>query len=462
MDTSLQKSPAAPETDNGTTFAQGEKTLRILGKEELDWYIIRTADTLVYDKQLFRKFDGVMHMLNGIVYRPLDEDSFCNLAYQYALSENIILKPNHCRQLLESVLIRVRESPCGPDSEDYTVFKNGLISNRNGMPLQVIPSDYFATIYVNANYLPDRQLYHPTADAFLAIISGGDPELIARHWEFWGYVLSSDYHAKAIFSLFGETGNNGKSTELSFLRTFLPGAVDSMPIKTMTSRFGRHRIQHCRLEYSADEGAVNLSSESIGFLKSASGFDDMTADRKNREMVQFTCKCKIAIASNYNIGMAYAAVDQAFVRRLVTIPYPYSIPKEQQDPMILQKLLREKDAVATEAFRYYLRLKANNYQFTGHDRFDQLQTILTSPVNTEYNAVRDFSQTYCDFTDQSAFTTSQELFEAFTAHYQTSICDTTGFSQAFRLVNQDRIQSKRQHTSSYNLRGFTGVKLLMP
>ena len=235
-----------------------------------------------------------------------------------------------------------------------------------------------------------------------------------------------------------------------------------MPIKTMTSRFGRHRIQHCRLEYSADEGAVNLSSESIGFLKSASGFDDMTADRKNREMVQFTCKCKIAIASNYNIGMAYAAVDQAFVRRLVTIPYPYSIPKEQQDPMILQKLLREKDAVATEAFRYYLRLKANNYQFTGHDRFDQLQTILTSPVNTEYNAVRDFSQTYCDFTDQSAFTTSQELFEAFTAHYQTSICDTTGFSQAFRLVNQDRIQSKRQHTSSYNLRGFTGVKLLMP
>ena len=461
MENQLQKSAQIPDPASDPSFARSGNSLRILSKDALEWFIVRTADMFVYDWQLFRKSGGVTYMRDGIVYRPLDESVFCNLVFQYALSENVILKPSHCSQLLESVLIRINESPCSPDCEDYTVFQNGLISNVNGSQLQTMPPDYFATIYVDANYLPDMQLYHPTADAFLATISGGDPELIARHWEFWGYVLSSDYHAKSIFSLYGETGNNGKSTELSFLRTFLPGAVDSMSIKIMTSRFGRHRIQHCRLEYSADEGAVNLGSEGIGFLKSASGFDDMTADRKNREMVQFTCKCKIAIASNYNIGMAYAAVDQAFVRRIVTIPYPYSIPKEQQDPQILQKLIAEKDAIATEAFRAYLRLKANNYKFSGYDRFDQLQTILTSPVNAEYNAVREFSQNYCDFSDPNAFTTTQELYEAFAAHYQTSICDPTGFSQAFRLVNQDKIQSKRQHTSSSNLRGFTGVKLLL-
>lgn len=462
MNEFLSLTPTPQEAAQNTTFPPPRADPHFLKKEELDWYIARTADTFTNDMHLLRKYGGAPYLFNGIVYQPLDEGKFYNMAFQYALSENTLLKPSHCRQLLESALIRTAECARSPDEESYTVFKNGLISNQNGMPIQVTPSDYFATIYVDANYLPDMQLYHPTANAFLSTISGGDAELIARHWEFWGYVLSSDYHAKAIFSLFGETGNNGKSTELSFLRTFLPGAVDSMPIRTMTSRFGRHRIQHCRLEYSADEGAVNLNSESIGFLKSASGFDEMTADRKNREMVQFTCKCKIAIASNYNIGMAYAAVDQAFVRRLVTIPYPYSIPKEQQDPMILQKLLREKDAIATEAFRHYLRLRANNYVFTGHGRFDQMQTILASPVNAEYNAIRDFSQTFCDFTDQSAFTTTQALYEAFTANYQTNICDATGFSQAFRLVNQDRIQSKRQHTSNYNLRGFTGVKLLMP
>lgn len=456
METELQDTAKIPDSSNGT---QSGNSPNILEKKMAEWYIARTADKLAF-MQLIRKYEGEFYMLNGIVYRPLDEDCFDSLVFQYAQSENVTLKPAHCRQILKSVLIRTMDSPCAPDCEDYTVFKNGLISNGSGLPLQEMPPDYFATIYVDANYLSDMPLYHPTADAFLATISGSDPELIARHWEFWGYVLSSDYHAKAIFSLFGETGNNGKSTELSFLRTFLPGAVDSMPIKTMTSQFGRHRLQHCRLEYSADEGAVNLNAERIGFLKSASGFDDMTADRKNREMVQFTCKCKIAIASNYNIGMAYAAVDQAFVRRIVTIPYPYSIPKEQQDPMILQKLLAEKDAIATEAFRCYLRLKANNYKFSGYDRFDQIQTILTSPVNEEYNAVREFSRLYCDFSDSTAFTSTQELFDVFSANYRTNICDPTGFSQAFHLVNHDRIYNKRQHTNRYNLRGFTGVKLL--
>lgn len=459
METQLPILENNPESSNDSS-SQGDPKYSFLNKKILDWYIAHTADKLVYEMQLFRKFESEIYTRNGIVYRPLDEAMFCNMVYQHALSEHIILKPMHCRQILESVLIRINESPCGPDCEDYTVFQNGLISNIDGTLSQTFPPDYFATIYVAANYLPDMQLCHPTADAFLATISGGDPELIARHWEFWGYVLSSDYHAKSIFSLYGESGNNGKSTELSFLRTFLPGAVDSMSIKTMTSQFGRHRIRHCRLEYSADEGAVNLNSERIGFLKSASGFDDMTADRKNREMVHFTCKCKIAIASNYNIGMAYSAVDMAFARRIVNIPYPYSIPKEQQDPLILQKLLAEKDAIATEAFRAYLRLKANNYKFTGYDRFDQIQTIFTSPVNAEYNSIREFSQNYCDFSDPNAFTNTQELYAAFASHYRTNIHDTTGFSQAFRLVNQDMIQSKRLHISGSNLRGFTGVKLL--
>ena len=461
MTTSLAIVPTPQGAEQDSASTQDNIDPRFLKKEALDLYIANTADTFAYEMQLLRKYNGVYYLYNGTVYQPLDEASFYHMAYHYALSENIRLKPSDCSQLLESVKIRTAESYISPDREDYTVFKNCLVSNSNGVPIQVNPFDYFATIYVDANYLMDANLSHPTADAFLATISGNDPELITRHWEFWGYVLSSDYHAKAIFSLFGPTGNNGKSTELSLLSAFLPGAVDSMAIKYMTSRFGRHRLQHRRFEYSADEGAVNLDSESIGFLKSASGGDNMTADVKCKEMVSFTCKCKIAIASNYNIGMAYTAVDQAFVRRLVTLPYPYSIPKECQDPFIKQKLLMEKDAIATEAFRHYLRLKANNYRFTGHERFDQIQSIQCSPATAEYDAIRDFSQKYCDFTDSSAFVTTQELYAAFAANYPTIFQDITGFSQAFALANQGRISEKRKHTSTYNLRGYTGVKLVI-
>ena len=188
METELQDTAKIPDSSNGT---QSGNSPNILEKKMAEWYIARTADKLAF-MQLIRKYEGEFYMLNGIVYHPLDEDCFDSLVFQYAQSENVTLKPAHCRQILKSVLIRTMDSPCAPDCEDYTVVKNGLISNGSGLPLQEMPPDYFATIYVDANYLSDMPLYHPTADAFLATISGSDPELIARHWEFWGYVLSSD------------------------------------------------------------------------------------------------------------------------------------------------------------------------------------------------------------------------------------------------------------------------------
>lgn len=452
---------ASPNQTDGTwTTPTG---YRFLKKDELICFLNWLADKWVTNAAmpLLRRYNAEFYMISGPVYKPLDKNEFCYYARQYAHDvHKIILNAPQCLQLLDSCLIRTCESSKSPDDESYTVFRNGLVSNMDGTVIMP-PADYFATICVAADYLVDEVLYHPTTDAFLYSITGGDSELIERHWEFWGYVLSSDYHAKALFSLYGASGNNGKSTELTLLSHLLPNAVDCMSLGTLTGRFGPHRLQHCRLEYSADEGNLNLSSAQIGFLKSASGMDTITADVKSREMVRFTCKCKIAIASNYDIGMAYTTTDQAFARRVVTIPYPYSIPPEQQDPYILQKILEERNAIATEAFRHYLNLRKRGYRFTGAERFDKLQQFVSYPINPEYNAIREFSERFCDFTDAEAFTPTQELYRVFDANFKTSIIDITGFSQAFYHLNQERLEKTRKRVSSDNLRGFFGVKLLI-
>ena len=441
-----------------TKEPQAETKPSFLKGEALDRYLAKKAENFAAIG-LLRRYNEEWFMFDGTVYHHLLESAFYHFAYQCAFSDNVILKSAHCRKLLAETMIRTPASLNAPNDESYTVFSNGLFSNSDGRMIS-IPSELILTACTLSN---TKNAISSSGRCVSYNHSGGNPELIARHWEFWGYILSSDARAKAIFMLFGATGNNGKSTELTLLSDLLsPGGADTMQLSTMLSRFGIHRIRNCRLEYSGDEGAMNLNSTQIAVLKAMSGHDGMTADVKNKEMVQFVCTCKIAISSNYNIGMAYSAVDPAFARRLRTIPYPVSIPREQQDPYIITRLLEERDAIVTEAFNRYLELRARNYQFTGSAQFDAASAILFAPISPEYNAIRDFSQTFCDFTDQSAFTTTQALFEAFAANYQTNICDTTGFSQAFRLVNQDRIQSKRQHTSNYNLRGFTGVKLLMP
>lgn len=448
------------ESTLGLQDGQSNAIPSFLKSEMLDRFLAEKAEQFA-KMGLLRLYNGEWYMFNGVIYQFLIDDIFYSFAFQNASGENVILKASQCKKLLRETKIRTQESMNVPNDENYTVFTNGLFSNYDGSQLQTMPPDYFATICINGRYLQNAPLSHPTADAFLNTVSGGDPELIARHWEFWGYVLSSDAHAKAIFLLYGASGNNGKSTELALLNNLLsPGSVDTMPLSTMLSRFGIHRIRNCRLEFSGDEGTLNLNSTQIAQLKSISGHDGMTADVKNKEMVQFVCTCKIAISSNYNIGMAYSAVDPAFARRLVTIPYPVSIPKEQQDPNILYKLLAEKDAIVTEAFNHFLHLKMRNYQFTGIARFDAAPPIYFAPLEPEYNAVRAFSEICCDFSEQEAFTSTDELYQTFAMQYGNLFKDKTGFSQAFNLVNSDKIQKSRQHSSDRNIRGFTGVKLI--
>ncbi len=288
----------------------------------------------------------------------------------------------------------------------------------------------------------------------------GDAELITRHWEFWGYVLSSDARAKVIPFLYGSTGNNGKSTELALLKHLLSeGSVDNMPMCTLLSEFGKNRLRNLRMEISTDEGEINLKSRDIGYLKSFSGHNDITANVKFKDFVTFTSTCKIVIASNNNIGMAYSAVDPAFTRRLLTIPYPVCIPKEQQNPYIVSRLLQEKDAIVTEAFRHYLKLRSRNYTFTGCGVYEVQLPLYMAPINPEYDAIRSFSSSFCDFSDAESFTSTQDLYNAFNSVYVGIFKDSTGFSQAFHLVNKDKLKKSRSRCNGSNIRGFCGVKI---
>ena len=155
---------------------------------------------------------------------------------------------------------------------------------------------------------------------------------------------------------------------------------------------------------------------------------------------------------------AVTEVNPAFARRVVTIPYPVSIPKEQQDPYILEKLLAEKDTIATEAFRSYLALRENNYEFPNCTAYT-MQSSLFVPLNSAYNAIQVFSCTNCDFSDPDAFTSTFDLYTAFCTVYGSVFQDITSFSQEFYRVNVEKLEKTRKRIGGQNNRGFYGVKL---
>lgn len=431
--------------------------ITILKGKQLKIYEAQISD-YICSTHHFKIYEGDLYVRNGCQDIKVDKYEFYNWIYQLAAQNGVTLMSSNCADILKEVMLRSLKFKGIPNGEEYTVFRNCCVSNLTSQIVS-LPDDYFSTICVEANYVTDPVLNHPVADQFLYTISGGDPTLISLHWTYLGYCLSSDAHAKALFFLYGPSGNNGKSTELNLQKSLLSkGSVDFMPIRTLLSEFGKARLRNIRMEISADEGELNLSARDIGYLKTFSGHDDLTANVKFKEFVSFPCTSKIVISSNNNIGMAYSNIDPAFARRVVTIPYPVSIPKEQQDPYILEKLLAEKDAIATEAFRSYLALRENNYKFPNCTAYT-MQSSLFVPLNSAYNAIQVFSCANCDFSDPDAFTSTFDLYMAFCAVYGSVFQDITSFSQEFYRVNVEKLEKTRKRIGGQNNRGFYGVKL---
>lgn len=371
------------------------------------------------------------YVFNGIVYELLDIDELKHFIYNTVYQGGIILSEKECRMIVKEILIRTPEYTGIPNDERYTLFRNGYVDNQTGQMINYVP-DYFPTMCVEAEFMGNQPLSHPITDMFLESISGGDPVLITRHWEVIGYCISSDAMAKRIFTLVGESGDNGKSTYLNFLCSLISyqGVMQMSMTNLVKGWFSLSELSKKRIEISADV--------------------------KHKQQVRFLSTCKILIASNHNIGVAYTACDPAFARRICSLPFDVKIPKEQQDSYLAYKLDAERNAVVTEAIRHYIELRNRNYVFTGDDIYDN--NLNFYPNNQTYNIINDFNNQCCFKPESYIYT--EELYKTFVKIYGNTIFkDITAFSQAFYRANADKITKSKKHTANRNAWGFNGVSL---
>lgn len=403
-----------------------------------------------------------LYMRYGKAYVPFDEALFYNYIYQYGLSNSIILTPQECSNISKCVQIHTCDYLGEPDDQNYTLFNNVFVDNNTGEIYKDVDV-YFPTVWVNANYIPNQPLIHPTFDAFLTKLCDNDIILITRIWEIIGYAISSDCKAKRIFLLIGESGSNGKSAFLSFLGKLLPhtAVAHCSMSNLLTGRFAGYELYLKRLCISGDEGYCNLNSEQLGFLKTLSGAQDyIQVDVKGKRQVSFLPTCKLFLASNYDLGISYTACGEAIAKRLCRIPFNVQIPKEEQDPEIVSKLLIEKDAIVTTAYWHYLNLKRRGYIFTGDDIYDN--NVILTPNSDQYRIITDFCTKYCDYSTSNSYVYTNQLYEAFKSVYGEVFPDITSFSRAFLKVSESiskEISKKRYHTLENNAWGFQGVKL---
>ncbi len=414
-------------------------------------------------RNILLRYNDNLFMADGVIYRPYNDEFFTNLVFNYIYNCGYESDYKTVRSIIDELKMRANNFFGEPNDERYTYCKNGFFNNQTGVMEQCI-SGYFPTIQLNGQYLGQEPQYHSLMDNFMSTLFADNPIFIQRAWEIIGYCISSDAHAKRFFIFPGASGDNGKSTFIDLIyRLFQGPAISGLSMKNLLgSRFAMSELQGKRINISSDEGALNFDTSQMAILKRLSGHDIVTCDKKNTNQVNFLSTCKIIIASNHNIGMAYTNNDTAVMRRICTLPFNVRIPKEQQNPDIVKIILSsELNQIITEALNAYFKLKCNGYCFTGDGTSLDEYSIRTVPADEQYDAIQNFVEK-CISPIAENFVFTQDLYEAFfkfNNYQEYPFKDITGFSQAlynYLTSNGILVEKVKKHAGN----GYKGIQII--
>jgi putative DNA primase/helicase len=189
---------------------------------------------------------------------------------------------------------------------------------------------------------PDASCQTPLWDKFLKRVMGGDAELITFLQRVTGYALTGLTREHALFFLYGR-GANGKTT---FLGAIIACAGDyhrSAPIETFTAATGeRHPtdlagLRGARLVTAIETEEGRRWAESK--IKALTGGDRIAARFMRQDFFEYMPQFKLIIAGNHKPGLR--SVDEAIRRRFNLIPFTVTIPAEERDGALPEKLKAE-------------------------------------------------------------------------------------------------------------------------
>lgn len=343
--------------------------------------------------------------------------------------------------------------------QEHIVFLNGRYNLADNC-FEPNGSDIFATSYLNFEYDPNaRECEH--FKSFLKFVSGGNDSLKQLILEVMGYLLSCNNTAKKFFVLFGP-GNTGKSLFLSLMREFFPMQfVSTIELQELGGRFSSGNLVDTRLNIGGDLPNKVLSADVIKTVKGLTGNDIMTAERKFQQPFSYKPTTKLLFATNHKITIAYK--DEQFIERLVVLPFLNSVPPEDQDRKLLDKMKDERPAIFNKVLKAFKRLRDNNFIFT---EVDENKKFVNFPTTGNENrsflteAIEQFIDQCCLITDyKDDFTTISNLYSAFSDFYMERYnlnIEMDEFSKAFKAAASEIGLEYKQRNCG---RGYRGIIL---
>jgi putative DNA primase/helicase len=284
---------------------------------------------------------------------------------------------------------------------------------------------------------------------FLDRTTDGDPKLKSFLQRMVGYALTGSTREHALFFLHG-SGANGKTVFLSVISELLGEYAKTAPMASFTaSTTEQHPTDLAGLRGArfvtaneTEEGSRWAESK----IKSLTGGDKISARFMRCDFFEFTPEFKLVIAGNHKPSLR--SVDEAIRRRLHLVPFTVTIPEEERDATLIEKLRKEFAGILAWAIQGCLEWQRRSLNPPSAVR------EATADYLAAEDALGRWIEDRCT-TSNGSWTAAGELF----ANYH-EWCEETGEHGGSQKRFTQQLEARgfeRQRTS--RAKGFAGIAL---
>ncbi len=284
---------------------------------------------------------------------------------------------------------------------------NGMIYLPTGDLIPHNPEFYHSKL-VPVDF--DSQANCPIFMQFMDRIFDGNDAIIKYMQRVMGYSLSGLVREHCLFILYG-TGRNGKTTWQTILSD-LTGDYHAKAEMRSFLNLGKNtgpREDLARLKSVRVVSASEIGEEeklNVPLIKEITGGEPITARfLYQKTQTEFLPEFKVFLAVNNKPDVA--EVDEGIWSRIRLIPFEVTIPKEERDKDLIQKLRTELPGILNWALEGFEEYHKNGLQ--------EPEEVLaaTSQYRAEMNITHQFLHECCIIDKTDAPATSKELYSAF-------------------------------------------------
>ena len=177
-------------------------------------------------------------------------------------------------------------------------------------------------------------------------------------WQYLGYCMTTDTRFQKFLMIKGK-GGTGKSIAISFTQHMVgSGNFSSMSLQNLNQRFYPTGLFGKLLNACAD--IPSTAMENVDIIKKAVGEDTLLYEKKGQDPTQFNSYAKLLFSAN-EMPLNLDDKTNAYYRRLLVLDINRSIPEEEKDSQLKEKMCKESDYAIHMAMLALKQLYTDNH-----------------------------------------------------------------------------------------------------